>query len=131
MFIFSTNKSKFLTQLYNMFLRRLPSQHGEVSVMFQSQTPTNQSHNFQWVPDTKTEILLRYIKEELKNVKAQNVDICICRRPVTRPVSLSLKDDEETAMLRNLYYRIRQPAQDTKREWNIIPRTTSSIKQHK
>ena len=27
------NKSKFLKQLYNMSLRRLPSQHGEVSVM--------------------------------------------------------------------------------------------------
>ena len=33
MFMFSTNTSTFLKQLYNMSLRRLPSPHGAVSVM--------------------------------------------------------------------------------------------------
>ena len=34
MFIFSTIKCELIKQLYNINLRRLPSQHGEVSVMF-------------------------------------------------------------------------------------------------
>ena len=33
MFSFSTIKSELIKQLYNINLRRLPSQHGEVSVM--------------------------------------------------------------------------------------------------
>ena len=32
-FIFSTNKSKFLKEFYSMYLRKLPSQHGYVSVI--------------------------------------------------------------------------------------------------
>ena len=32
-FIFSTNKSKFLKQFYNMGLWKLPSQHGDASVL--------------------------------------------------------------------------------------------------
>ena len=33
MVIFSTNKDKFLRHIYTEFLRRVPSQHGEVSAM--------------------------------------------------------------------------------------------------
>ena len=33
MFSFSKNKNKFLNQWYYVYLRRLPSQHGDVSVM--------------------------------------------------------------------------------------------------
>ena len=36
MFTFSTIKSKLIKQLYSINLRRLPIQHGEVSVMVQT-----------------------------------------------------------------------------------------------